>query len=327
MWDQVLNRKHSPFGSILHLFVCALLVIGLCLPAICGARGNSAIVGEIMDTIDNRFRQSRLYQQYMHPGYNVSEHGFIADPKKARVMTLVTADVMLKILDDKEIKNQHQTGDTQTGSYSYDPEARYRIEENLAGIALKKRVRDPERLKQILPKYGLIEFPDFAMDPSALNIFLEDIKLDDELDVYGEIAIYFKPAIKRRTSFVPKDSGQLGVPSKVGEWVQSMNAKQIIIDASQVEKGRIFEGEIWGELAVREIDYVVLPRRLFFDSSGVRLATVQRRLKEEGIPALRKRDPQTPFEEAMDIMRVRFHQKMKRLQTPSSCKGLLGRVE
>ncbi len=276
------------------------------------AHSQTPIVPQVMKSIEDRFRKSKLHDRYLHPTANFKpeDNGFIAHPKNARVMTLMNGEDLIQALKDGEIKNQHQVG--KSGGGGYNPKLRMKIEEGISGLNLKKIVSEKKTLNQVLPKYGMIEFHDFASDTVIQELWGEELKRAEDLDSYGEISVYFKENVKNRTSFIPADSGNLAYKREIGEWVQTLRQEKIIIDGLQMDHGSFFEAQIWGKLKLSDIDYVVVPRELYFDDSAS-VKDIERALKAAGIPIYRPKKSLTVEEEIMERLRVRFRNKETRL--------------
>lgn len=294
----------------------SILSLALLVPTISIAASQKEIVSRVIRNVEARFERSKLFKKYSSAQKNKSsleEGAFIANPSRAKVMTLINADDFISLLQDTMFKNQHQTG--YSGGGGYNPSMRYDLEENLSGVKLARLMKDSELLKQVLPKYGMVEFHDFADDPGAQEFWATELIGSEELDLYGEIAIYFKDSVKKRTTFLPADSGNLGLRKDIGEWVQSLRKKQIILDPDQIGRGRFFEAQIWGKVTTDDIDYVVIPVELFYDNSG-NIKQVEETLKESGIPFYRERRARTATEKIMERLRVRFKAN-KRLGPPS----------
>lgn len=266
------------------------------------AKARNDVVSQVMDSIEERFEKSKLSRDYSKEDH-AKKNGFMADPSKSKVMTLINADALLSVLKDKEFKNQHQT--EYSGGGGYDPKQRYNIESNLAGLKLKTLVKDTKELHQLLPKYGMVEFHDFAQDPHVQKEWSESIHTAEALDTFGEIAIYFKDGIRNRTTVTPEDSGNWGAKIKANELVQSLRQKRVIIDFHQAEGGEFFEAQIWGKITLSDIDYVVLPKELFYDNSA-ELSEVRKALKAAGITYYMQRNAKTASEKSQEALRIRF---------------------
>jgi hypothetical protein len=271
-------RCPKPAGLILAL---SLLIV----PAYSEGQTVEKVVAEVMDSVEARFRDSYLAKTHGHREQYYSRDDMIypADPVRAKVMTLINGFSLLDFLRDGEFKNQHQT--KYSGGGGEGPKVRRMrldIEENLSGIDLRKRVKKEADLHRVLPKYGMVEFHDMASNPQVQRDWSADIKTL-ESDVYGEIAIYFKDSVKSRTTMIPTDSGNFGARKRMGEWVQSLRQKRVLLDFQKIDYGEFFEAQIWGKLTVAEVDYVVVPRELFYDASAD-LNKIIEALHKKGIP-------------------------------------------
>lgn len=248
---------------------------------------------------------------------------YLASSAKARVCMRISPETLLKVLQDGEFKNQHQTGYSQGGGYF--PEARLWLEESVAG----RRLASPEgegleRLHRLLPKYGMVEFPDFAADPSVQEGW--ELRECEELDSYGEISVFFKDSVKERTTFSPFDSGDLvsqdeasGVEISrelldLSDDFQSLQQKKVVLSPQQSDRGSFFESQIWGPLKLSDIDYVVCPRRYLFDPTDP--AQLEKALTAHGIAAYREKPRDRCSQAELTQESFRVMPRGEKLETP-----------
>lgn len=276
-------------------------------------RAEPSKVLELVTSLRNRFEGTELFKKFGNRPAVYSDEAFIADPSKARIMTLIEGDALIQLLEDGEFKNQHQTGSSGGGTYA--PSVRFKLEEEMAGQSLKKLFPKKKDLLEALPKYGMAEFPDFAKHPKIRDLWLSEIRSADDLDTYGEIALYFKDSIKERTTMMPQDSGgfvHLSPTGKSGsvlegvhERLQTFSQKKLILSSLQMDEGNFFEAEIWGKVTLADIDYIVLPEAFFYDEPSISMEQLKKALKLTGIPVYREKLNRTDAERTTEQLRTR----------------------
>lgn len=294
-----------------YKFTSFLAILLFC-PVLDAAKPNA--VDKILTRIQERFESTPNYKAYAtgNPGYSKDLEVFRANPASAKVMMLMQADALVQALVEGEIKNQHQTGFSGGGHYG--PELRLELEEEMAGLSFKQLGLTKAQLLELLPKYGMVEFVDFAKDPISLDM---DIRTSEELDTYGEIEIYFKNSVRKRTTMMPQDSGNFALLNHRGDEVtivdgidkqlQSMRQDRMILITRQMDEGHFFEAEVWGRLRTADIDYIVMPKDLWYDEPTLmNIADLHKLLRASGIPVYRTKYELSETEKQMEQLRVRF---------------------
>lgn len=221
-----------------------------------------------------------------------------ANPQFAKIRMHMSSLTLWEVLESGEILNQHDT--KYSGGGGYAPDDRLDLEETLSGFKFNSTIRKDSRLNKILPKYGIVEFHDFANDPYVQEFW--ELKSSREVSgQYGEIAVYLKDHVKRRTTVFPSDTGN-GFHGRVEDLGQSLNQKEVLIIGGQAYWGEFFEAEFWGPLTLNDIEKIVIPK-VYYKSFPLKFKKI---LAESLIPVYEEvpNDRQTDKQRLLEDFRI-----------------------
>lgn len=260
---------------------------------------------DLVSRVRQRFESSAIYRKYGTGSRDLfeKEHVFAADTQQAKVKILLPMDMLLRVLATNQFKNQHQTG--YSGGGGFDPDERFEIEQQLVGADLRKEIRGTRHLKETLPKYGLLEMPDFSSNTKVQKIWG---RLNNErANAYGDVQVYFKDDVKQRVTFTTYDSGNGSVADGT-PFIQTTQQRRIVLDFAEMEGGEYFEAHIWGKLTLDDVAYFVIPPQDHYSDNmnDVTVKRIKPHLEKTGIPVyLAKQNKElTATEKAAGEMRL-----------------------
>lgn len=182
------------------------------------------IVKHIHKNRENRWRD-------LGPDYDFLRH--------TRLVMAANFEVFEKIKKNGFL-NQHQTS---TSKGTLDGQRRARAEDKFAGLKLEETYQaGMTPVNAVRPKYAYLLF-------DRPRVKMGETKITDQ---YGNIFFKFKDAVKKRATYTPGDSLTLNQ----GEYVKTFYKQEKHYQT--LNEDRYWEAQIWGELTLADVDYVLV---------------------------------------------------------------------
>lgn len=184
----------------------------------------------------------RIYRQCDRPGTDEAEARPVGED--AQLLMMVPQEVFGAV-SRQGFLNQHVTSTTKGFNMT---QARFQAEQNLAML----RLPYSRKGRELLPKYALLDvrradFGTFAL-PSR----------------YGDAAVVFKKDVLRRATWTYADS--LDFSQKAGRYALGGASNPVLPRTARYRRkkadrnscGNYCEAQIWGELTLQDVDYVMI---------------------------------------------------------------------
>ncbi len=168
-------------------------------------------------------------------------------------------------------QNQHVTA---TSNGAKNVERRMTAEQNMVKMALSASSKG----KELLPKYA------------AFNIKRSDFGTFELPTGYGDVAVIFKPSVRKRTTWTYQDSLTLALDPKDEFLPRTTRAQKLSTDTQMCF---IYcEAQIWGDLDLSDVDSIlVLPKDNRSNGYSTPSSNIPKEILKSGIPIYELKSP------------------------------------